>query len=66
MTEITNTFTADISLRTDLEGIPLELINSANAEILLRRMMGADTVKIRNFKVFVHDKGENDVHGENV
>ena len=66
MTEITNTFTADISLRTDLEGIPLELINSANAEILLRRMMDADTVQIRNFKVFVHDKGENDVHGENV
>ena len=66
MPDVTITCTADLTIHTSASEDLLPLIT---AEYLKTRIdeRGADNAIIRNFKLFIHDdKGENDVHGENV
>lgn len=59
MAKITITYTADI---TDTDTVDDRCLKSVTADAeaaMLKKRMQVDTVKVRNFKVFVHDdKGE--------
>lgn len=59
MAKITITYTADITDTGTVDDRCLKSVTADAEAAMLKKRMQVDTVKVRNFKVFVHDdKGE--------
>lgn len=63
MANYTTTFTADFCLSEDVQEDHIDKLSAENArklaEIVLKGITGADTVNVRNVKLFIHDGNKN-------